>query len=102
MKSKGLWILVILFVVLAGFYLFGSFFFSEQLINRPTQTLATSLQMLPLTPEVAFVLADSPYKSLEAIVAHQAVEQFGEWVSLFVPGAFFVSELRADFDKDEV
>lgn len=229
MRSKGLWILVILFVVLVSFYLFGSFFFSEQLINRPTQTLATSqqtmrefgvptidlpepelvtieaedvtlsgsffenplagdcavlllhgytgtrygtlqyaplfwdrgcdllaydarghgesseafhtygyyekldglaafewlqqrtdlppeqiglagvsygaatsLQMLPLTPEAAFVLADSPYKSLEAIVAHQAVEQFGEWVSLFVPGAFFVSELRADFDKDEV
>lgn len=229
MRSKGLWIVVILFVVVAGLYLFGSIFFSEQLINRPTQTLtasqetmrefgvptielpepeivtieaedvilagsfyenplagdcavlllhgytstrygtlqyaplfwdrgchllaydarghgessdayhtygyyekvdglaafewlqqrtglppeqigltgvsygaATSLQMLSLTPETAFVLADSPYESLEAIVAHQAVEQFGEWVSLFVPGAFFVSELRADFDKDEV
>lgn len=63
---------------------------------------ATSLQMLPLGVEPAFVLADSPYADLQAIVSHQAVEQFGSWVSLFVPGAFAISEARADFDKDEV
>lgn len=63
---------------------------------------ATVLQMLPLTPDVAFVLADSPYQSLEAIVTHQSTERFGNWVKLFVPGAFFISEMRADFDKDDV
>lgn len=63
---------------------------------------ATSLQMLPLLPDVAFVLADSPYASLEMIVTHQAVAQFGAWTKAFVPGAFFLSEVRADFDKDQV
>lgn len=63
---------------------------------------ATSLQMLPLVPDVAFVLADSPYESLEAIVTHQAVAQFGTWVNLFVPGAFFVSEMRTGLDKEAV
>lgn len=63
---------------------------------------ATALQMLPLTPDVAFVLADSPYQDLRTIVAHQALEQFGSWTSAFVPTAFFISELRAGFDVDEV
>lgn len=63
---------------------------------------ATAVQMLPLIPNVAFVLADSPYQDLKTIVSHQAVEQFGSWVNLFVPGAFVISEQRADFDADEV
>jgi dipeptidyl aminopeptidase/acylaminoacyl peptidase len=63
---------------------------------------ATVLQMAPLLPDVAFILSDSPYQDLENIVSIQAVNQFGSWTSLFVPGAFAVAEIRADFDKDEV
>ena len=63
---------------------------------------ATSLQMLPLITDAAFVLADSPYQDLESIVSYQAGEQFGSWVNFFVPGALLISELRADFDKDDV
>jgi fermentation-respiration switch protein FrsA (DUF1100 family) len=48
------------------------------------------------------VVADSAYQDLRTIVAHQAAEQFGEWTRPFVPGAFFVAQLRADFNADEV
>ncbi|MCB8943800.1 MAG: alpha/beta fold hydrolase [Ardenticatenaceae bacterium] len=63
---------------------------------------STALQMVPLLPEAAFVIADSPYQDLRTIVAHQAVEQFGAWTRPFVPGAFFIAELRANFDADDV
>ena len=63
---------------------------------------ATVLQMIPLAEDVAFVLSDSPYQDLKTIVAHQSEAQFGSIVKPFVPGAFLVSELRADFDADEV
>ena len=63
---------------------------------------ATSLQMVPILPNAAFVVADSAYQDLRTIVTHQAAEQFGEWTHPFVPGAFFVAQLRADFTADEV
>ncbi|MCL4261576.1 MAG: alpha/beta fold hydrolase [Anaerolineae bacterium] len=63
---------------------------------------ATSLQAAPLLPEAAFIIADSPYESLEAIVSKQAVDQFGEWTKLFVPAAFAIAEMRAAFDVAEV
>lgn len=63
---------------------------------------ATVLQMVPLLPDVAFVLSDAPYQDLENIVTVQAASQFGSWVNFFVPGAFVVAEMRASFDKDEV
>lgn len=63
---------------------------------------ATVLQMLPLVDDVAFVLSDSPYQDLRTIVEHQSTAQFGSVVKPFVPGAFLVSELRADFDADDV
>ena len=63
---------------------------------------ATSLQMVPLLPEAAFVIADSAYQDLRTIVAHQAAEQFGTWTRPFVPGAFFIAQLRANFDADKV
>ena len=63
---------------------------------------ATSLQMLPLVPDAAFVIADSAYQDLRTIITRQAVAQFGSWTSLFVPGAFLIAELRGDFDADEV
>lgn len=62
---------------------------------------ATSLQMAPLV-DPAFVIADSAYQDLRTIVSVQAVNTFGEWVNLFVPGAFFMAELRTGMDVDEV
>jgi hypothetical protein len=63
---------------------------------------ATSLQMLPLLPDAAFALADSPYQDLQTIVSHQAVAQFGSWTKAFVPAAFFLAEQRANFEAAEV
>jgi uncharacterized protein len=63
---------------------------------------ATALQMLPLLPDAAFVLADSPYRSWPAIVSHQAEVQFGEWATWFAPGAFFVIGLRTGADGTAV
>ena len=48
--------------------------------------------------DVAFVIADSSFASLGGIARHQAQHQFGSWAKLFVPGALFVSSLRAGFD----
>ena len=63
---------------------------------------STVLQMLPQLPDVAFVLADSPYQDLETIVEYQGVSQFGDWVTAFLPGGFAIAELRADFEKEAV
>jgi dipeptidyl aminopeptidase/acylaminoacyl peptidase len=63
---------------------------------------ATSLQMVPLLPDAAFVVADSAYQDLRTIVTRQAAEQFGEWTRPFVPTAFVVAELRAGFKADDV
>ncbi|HRQ36799.1 MAG TPA: alpha/beta fold hydrolase [Chloroflexota bacterium] len=63
---------------------------------------ATSLQAAPLLPETAFIIADSAYESLEAIVSRQAVEQFGSWTKPFIPVAFAFASLRADFDVNAV
>jgi pimeloyl-ACP methyl ester carboxylesterase len=63
---------------------------------------ATYLQAAPLLPGTAFIIADSSYESLEAIVSKQAVDQFGAWTKPFVPAAFAFAETRADFDTAEV
>lgn len=63
---------------------------------------ATSLQAAPLLPEVAFIIADSSFESLEAIVSKQAVDQFGSWTKPFIPAAFALADMRADFDVAEV
>lgn len=63
---------------------------------------ATSLQMVPILPDAAFVVADSAYQDLPTIVTYQAAEQFGQWTRPFVPGAFFVAQLRADFTAGDV
>jgi pimeloyl-ACP methyl ester carboxylesterase len=42
------------------------------------------------------------YQDFRTIVMHQAAEQFGQWTGPFVPGAFFVAQLRADFSADDV
>ena len=63
---------------------------------------ATALLTASLEPELAFVAADSAYTSLKRIVREQAVAQYGQIVTLFVPMAFLLSEARAHFEVDEV
>ncbi len=62
---------------------------------------ATALQMLP-SLDPAFVIADSSYQDFRTIITTQAVAQFGNVGSFFLPGAFFVSELRSGMDVDAV
>lgn len=63
---------------------------------------ATALQMLPQQSDVAWVIADSSYSNMPDIINHQAYEQFGDWIGLFVPSALLFSEARANFIVDEV
>jgi fermentation-respiration switch protein FrsA (DUF1100 family) len=63
---------------------------------------ASALQMLPLAPDVAFVLADSSYQSLIDILRFQGHQEFGALADLILPGALLISELRADFDVEQV
>ena len=63
---------------------------------------STALQMAPMTPEIAFVAADSPYSELEEIVDFQGRAQFPTLAPLVLPAALRIAELRADFDVDAV
>jgi dipeptidyl aminopeptidase/acylaminoacyl peptidase len=63
---------------------------------------ATVLQAAALEPDIAFVMADSPYQDLSTIVREQAVRQYGSLMPLLTPGAFFFASLRADFRVREV
>lgn len=63
---------------------------------------ATALQMAPMTPEIAFVAADSTYSELEEIIDFQGREQFPTLAPLVLPAALRIAELRANFDVDAV
>lgn len=63
---------------------------------------ATALQLAPLAPDLAFILADSPYSSLEDILAYQAEAQFGAVGRAFLEGAIFNAELLTGIDADLV
>lgn len=63
---------------------------------------ATALQMAPMTPEIAFVGADSAYSDLREIIGFQAGDMFPGLAPLLLPGALKIAELRADFDVDAV
>ena len=63
---------------------------------------ATTLQLLPQQSDLAWVIADSSYSSMSDIISHQAYEQFGDWIGLFVPSALFISEQRANFTVSDV
>lgn len=58
---------------------------------------ATAIIASESAPNLAFVVADSSYESLRAIVTEQAVSQYGPASRLLLPGAFILSELRAQF-----
>src|SRR5690606_28621231 len=63
---------------------------------------ATALQMAPMTPEVAFIGADSAYSELREIIGFQAADMFPGLAPLLLPGALKIAEFRADFDVDAV
>jgi pimeloyl-ACP methyl ester carboxylesterase len=63
---------------------------------------ATALQLAPLTPEIAFVAADSAYSELTEIIDFQGREMFPTLAPLVLPVALRLAELRADFDVDAV
>lgn len=63
---------------------------------------ATVLQAAPSASGLAFVAADSPYEDMQTIIGEQAVQRFGGWTRLFVPGALALSGLRADFAPSQV
>jgi pimeloyl-ACP methyl ester carboxylesterase len=62
----------------------------------------TAVQLAPMIPDVAFVLADSSYRSLEAIVAARAEERLGRLGRLLIPGAIAMAEVRGNFDAADV
>lgn len=62
---------------------------------------ATAIQAASEVHELAFTIADSSYSSLGDIARVQADKQFGTWAKLFVPGALWISSLRAGFDARE-
>ena len=60
---------------------------------------ATALQLAPLIPEAPFVLADSSYRSMPAIVRVRADALLGRALGgLLTPGALWIVGLRAGFD----
>lgn len=78
-------------------------------LNRPqigvfgvSYGAATALQMAPMTPDIAFVGADSAYGNLREIIDFQARRLFPTLAPIILPGALRIAELRADFDVDEV
>lgn len=63
----------------------------------------TALQLAPLVPEAPFILADSAYRSLPAIVGVRAEVLLGDFLSDWLsPGALLVAGLRADFNAQDV
>ena len=63
---------------------------------------ATSLMAAGFSErEFAFIIAESPYRSLTGIVAQRARADYGPVAGIFVPLAFTFSEMRADFDSEQ-
>ena len=62
----------------------------------------TALQLAPMIPDVAFILADSSYSSMKDIVGVRAAARLGAFGKLLLPGALRAAELRADFDAAAV
>lgn len=63
---------------------------------------AVALQTLFERDDLAFVIADSPFSSLRAIVTDQGAQMMGSWTAVFVPSALFWSGIRADFYPSDV
>jgi len=59
---------------------------------------ATAIQAAADVNNLAFVVSDSSFSSIRDIATVQAVKQFGAWAKIFVPGALWISGLRAGFE----
>jgi dipeptidyl aminopeptidase/acylaminoacyl peptidase len=59
---------------------------------------AVSLQAAAIAPDVAFVVADSPFACLPTMLARRAVVGRGRWVLGVLPGALVAAAVRAGFD----
>lgn len=63
---------------------------------------ATSLEVLDRRDDLAFVVADSPYHSMRAIVSRAAKDSLSIAEPLVRPLAFLLMNIRADFDSGDV
>jgi len=60
---------------------------------------ATALQAAALDNDLAFVIADSPFKDMESILYERAAPLYGKvFTGLFFPAAVQLSAWRADYD----
>ncbi|XMO25115.1 alpha/beta hydrolase [Leptospira sp. 'Mane'] len=58
---------------------------------------ATVLQLSNVRKEVAFIIAESPYKDMRSIIEKRAVELYGYPILVVSAVAFQIAELRANF-----
>ena len=78
---------------------------TTQEIGLVGESMGASISMLAaarLPDGPAFVLADSCFRSLPAILSYQGEKQYGPVVLGLLPGALLIADLRADFDASEV
>ncbi len=62
---------------------------------------ATVLQAGAQIDDLAFILADSPFKDLDAAAMERGERQFGSWIRVFTPMIYWLVEWRADFEVSE-
>lgn len=63
---------------------------------------AISLQAAALAPDVAFVVADSPYSNFVRIVRTRGNALYGSVIDVLLPGAIWFAEWRSDSDFDAI
>lgn len=63
---------------------------------------ATSLEVLDLRDDLAFIVADSPYSSMAGIVAEKARDSLGIAEPVVRPLAFLFIQIRADMEVGKV
>ena len=63
---------------------------------------ATALEVLDRRDDLAFIVADSPYRSMRSIISYSAAGTLGIAEPLVRPLAFFLIERRAGIDAGEV
>ena len=62
---------------------------------------ATALQAGPEVGDLSFILADSPYKDLNAAVMERAIRDYGGWIRLLKPTIYALVKWRAGFDPEQ-
>lgn len=61
---------------------------------------ATALQAGPQINDLSFILADSPFRDLNAAVMERAIRDYGGWVKALRPTIYAMVEWRAGFDPE--